>query len=200
MKQILILSPSAAIAQPRGWVDVSAMSPIATSRFDEIHCIGAGSLLLWLLGMAGRAPRAKNIYCHGPLVMPTARSCTEWLSHAGRGALADKYEWRSQAVNLGFNGQLATENDRWLEPLMRTIAAGRDDELVDDFEKKKEHQESRGRLIHRPAFELTNNGFANVYGGSSLLGSEGHVLLCKEDQCELVQASQLADESDIMLP
>lgn len=219
MKQVLVLSPSRLIAQPRGWTEISTMlPPSASSRYDEIHCIGAGSLLYWLLGMAGRAPRASKVVCHGPLVLPTADSCAEWLARDGRDEIADKYEWRQQAIALGFNGQLRSSNQAWLEPLMVTIAGGRCFELAEDFVSKRDRMEAYGRTVHRPAFEKLSASWraggrtamvdvqktmlsvarsasgaeAGEKGEKGDAGGKGElrVLVCKEDECELVPASR----------
>ena len=126
----LFLSPSTALASPRAWPAVTANPPptVRDNRYDEVHCVGGGALLLWLLVRAGRGPRASRVYLHGPAVAPTPDSCAEWLTRAGMPAGAsapDVYEWRQQAVSLGVGGQLRSAELQWLEPMMSSIALGR---------------------------------------------------------------------------
>ena len=50
MTRTLLLAPSPVLAQPRGWQTL-AQAPLLPKdiRYDEVHCVGGGSLLLWLL-------------------------------------------------------------------------------------------------------------------------------------------------------
>ena len=75
----LLLAPGAGLSQPRGWAALAnqpaLISSVPFSRthttVDEVHCVGGGSLLLWLLACAGKAPRGRTVYMHGPVVLPT---------------------------------------------------------------------------------------------------------------------------------
>lgn len=150
----LLLSPSTSLATPRGWGAVSSM-PKLSSRYDEVHCVGGGSLLLFLLFAAGKAPRLRpggKVIFHGPIVHPTASSCSSWLNSlkAGSGKTINEYEWRSSAVSLGVGGALHEPFHQWLEPITKDVAAGRTNQLVDRFNDLQRRSEQKGRLEHIP--------------------------------------------------
>jgi hypothetical protein len=165
----LLLSPSVAMATPRGWQTISSM-PKLTERYDEVHCVGGGSLLLFLLFAAGRAPRLLphgRVYFHGNIIYPTAPSAIDWMNkicQPGQAARSDTYEWRQAALSLGFGGRLHEPENRWLEPIVRSVVSGREGDLVDRFNYLKQRSEDKGRLVHLP-----------------VLGSEAEVLasLCR---------------------
>ena len=148
----LLLSPSHELATPRGWTSLSPDAFPPSARYGEIHCVGAGSLLLWLMLKAGCAPRSTLIVCHGPLVLPTPSSCAAWLRSDGRDASpADDFEWRRQAIALGAGGALRSRP--WLEPLLRTVATGQATVLADDLRSLQSRWERSGRLVHLPLHE-----------------------------------------------
>ncbi len=98
----LLLSPSRALATPRGWEALALSKPSFAERYDEVHCVGGGSLLLWLLTQMRRAPRSREVIFHGPVVLPTPESCAAWLESTGETThLADHLNWRRQALSLG---------------------------------------------------------------------------------------------------
>ena len=139
----LVLAPTATLAQPRAWQNLHAT--YHHGRYDEVHCVGGGSLLLWLLACAGRAPRGRVVHLHGPIVLPTPDSCAAWLADDAS-EYVDEWEWRQQAVKLGVGGAAAP----WLRPLLRTIAVGRSVELGVRAAHMQRRWERNGRLIHLP--------------------------------------------------
>lgn len=152
----LILSPSTALAQPHGWQSlITTPKSWYGGRFDEVHCLGGGSLLLWLLACAHCAPRGRMVYMHGPVVVPTPESCARWLERTpgrvGVPGAGDKYDWRRQAIALGAGGFLQKEDASWLEPLMRCVASGRAYELGARATDMQKRWERSGRLIHVPS-------------------------------------------------
>merc|ERR550514_1402851 len=152
---VLLLSPSASLASPRGWSSLSTM-PKLTDRYDEVHCAGGGSLLLFLLFVAGKAPRLQphgRVFFHGPIVYPTAQSCSAWLDalNTGNGGSAvDEYDWRQAALSLGFGGALHKECNHWLAPLASAVSAGRSYELAEKFNDLQARSVEKGRLVHLP--------------------------------------------------
>ncbi len=151
----LLLSPSTALAQPRGWQALATAPPLpADRRYDEVHCVGGGSLLLWLMACAHRAPRGRVVHLHGPVVLPTPESCASWLARSealGSNPAADDYEWRRQALSLGVAGSgLHGARSEWLKPLLTSIAMGRARELGARASDMQRRWERNGRLIHRP--------------------------------------------------
>ena len=149
----LVLNPSTSLASPRGWQAlVETHSNIPSGKtYDEVHCIGGGSLLLWLLACAGRAPRGRMVFLHGPIVLPTPDSCNAWLERSGsRAPPCDGYDWRQQAVSLGVGGgNIQRDTDYWLWPVLRTIATGRAHELGERAASMQRRWERNGRLVHR---------------------------------------------------
>jgi len=147
----LLLSPSTSLASPRGWDAVSEMPELST-RYDEVHCVGGGSLLLFLLFCAGKAPRLRKggrVFFHGPVVQPTAASCAEWLRSAKPGDCSiNEYDWTTSAVMVGAGGGLTDPAHQWLAPLTKSIAAGRSHELAEKFESLEERSIAKGRLVH----------------------------------------------------
>lgn len=147
----LLLSPSRNLASPRGWAITPTCLPEG-SRYDEIHCVGGGTLLLWLLLKAGCAPRATRVVCHGHMVLPTPESCAAWLGEDAR-VDVDDYEWRREAIKLGIGGALRDSGKAWLEPLLLCIASGRAHELESDFrslQMRWERSGARQRLARCP--------------------------------------------------
>ena len=80
---VLVLSPPTAFATPRNWARLP-LEPAETGILKtEVHCIGGGSLLLWLLFRAGGAPRlhkSGRVIIHGDIVVPTPQSCRAWAA------------------------------------------------------------------------------------------------------------------------
>ena len=150
----LVLSPSTAIASPRGWQVAGAATLPQNARYDEVHCIGGGSLLLWLLACAHRAPRGRVVYLHGPMVLPTPQSCAEWLQRDAPASvdLTDEYEWMRQAISIGAAGGL-DPSAAWLKPLLKSVATGRSSELGARASDMQHRWERNGRIIHRPLVE-----------------------------------------------
>ena len=155
----LVLAPTTSLANPRAWSSISAMNILG--RYDEVHCSGGGSLLLFLMACAGKAPRLRpggKVFFHGDIVYPTPESCKQWLSKDGSNTdddLADAYEWRAAALSLGVGGGLHEPSNRWLEPIARSVTMGRwSTELVDAFNKLKTRTEEKGRLVCLEGQEL----------------------------------------------
>jgi len=146
----LLLAPSTMLSSPRGWSAVSTM-PSLTGKYEEVHCTGGGSLLLFLLCAAGKAPRLLphgRVHFHGEVVLPTSESCAAWLKHSGaKNDILDDYEWRQAAVSLGVGGNLRAHH-HWLEPIARSIVTGRTCDLVEQFEDLRRRSERKGRLVH----------------------------------------------------
>ena len=189
----LLLSPSTSFATPRGWQTLTSYtSPLArSSRYDEVHCVGGGSLLLWLLACAGKAPRAPLVYFHGPVVLPTPESCAAWLDRDAPEArtVNDGFEWRRQAISLGAGGTISGHT--WLKPLLTTVAAGRSYELGARFVQMQRRWERNGRIVHRPwpaddhavGDELTRL-LSSQHEASDSLPST--VLRCTEAECAVL--------------
>lgn len=149
----LVLTPSASLASPHGWTEIARASFNPLQRFDEVHCVDGGSLLLFLLCRAGKAPRLSSrgkVFFHGPVVLPTAASCTDWLARIGAKGTdgTDEWAWRKEALSLGMNGNLHEDKYEWLQPITRSIASGRSAELVAHFKQLQHKSEQKGRLIH----------------------------------------------------
>ena len=186
----LFLSPSTALASPRGWQTLGTPLP-ANARYDEVHCYGGGSLLLWLLACAHRAPRSRVVYFHGPVVLPTPESCTEWLARAGSDTNdADQYEWRRQAVSLGVGGGL-DKGSEWLKPLLTSIATGRSYELGARATDMQRRWERNGRIVYKPLPEEENDVLTELLHGArfSIDSSDCErppaLLKCGEAGCQL---------------
>ena len=149
--RVLLLSPSVALAHPRGWqaITQSSLLPAAGTRYDEIHCAGGGALLLFLLMCSRRSPRGPKVIMHGEMVAPTAESCARWCERAGASTYeVNTFAWRSQAV-MAMAGGL--EGDaRWLEPLLRNIAMGRGVQVEKQFFAWADRWARHGRLVHAP--------------------------------------------------
>lgn len=159
MTRTLLLSPSPSLAHPRGWTQIRSSSPIQqytkSGTYDEVHCVGGGTLLLWLLAAARCAPRSRLVYVHGPMVYPTPESCSAWLARASAlqeaptGILSDTYEWSQQAIMMTLGGALPKE-EAWLKPLLTSVATGRAHELGERALSMQRRWERNGRLVHRP--------------------------------------------------
>ena len=190
----ILLNPSVNIATPRGWASVRPDALPRSKRYSEVHLVGGGTLLMWLLVKAKCAPFATRIICHGPMVRPTPKSCQQWLGDEARRRGIDDdvdiYEWRRQAVVLGVGGNLRAMGKEWLEPLLQEVAMGRCHVLAEDFEAMRVRWERSGRLIYRP--------LEPSILGSQLLGSTDDVrateqavtkpslVQCAEDECDLL--------------
>lgn len=218
----LLLAPSTNLAQPRGWAALANSPslicksvPFSQTRatVDEVHCVGGGSLLLWLLACAGRAPRGRMVYMHGPVVLPTPESCAEWLARDCAAAVAadddnslsaalfhvdnslSSDDWRTQAVMAGLGGGgLPLEHTAWLRPLLTAVACGRADELGARFSSMQRRWERIGRLVHLPMPE-TEDGLLDellrqqMEATSTAKGSAPSTLLrCGEMGCAAVAA------------
>ena len=121
-----------------------------------MHCVGGGSLLLFLLFAAGKAPRLRpggKVIFHGPIVQPSASSCSSWLNSVKASGVRDStfaYEWRQTAVSLGLGGAMHEPFHQWLGPIAKDIAAGRTNALVERFNSLQQRSEQKGRLEHIP--------------------------------------------------
>ena len=165
-QKTLVLSPTTSFANPRAWKAVTGMNIVG--QYDEVHCFGGGSLLLFLLACAGKSPRlcpGGKVVLHGPLIYPTPDSCKQWLVKENKKLLedVDAYDWRQAALSLGVGGLL--EEHRWLEPIVRSLTAGRHEELVEQYDALKSRTEEKGRLLHL----------------------EGHLIKSKSTEQELIQ-------------
>lgn len=199
----LILSPTTALAQPRGWSALASppsLSSKQSTTYDEVHCVGGGSLLLWLLACAGRAPRGRIVYMHGPVVQPTPESCAAWLVRESGGAYSpDKYEWRTQAVALGLSGGgLPPEDMQWLRPLLTSIASGRGGELGSRFADMQKRWERNGRLVHRPLPQAEDALLSQLLQSSideSRAEEACTLLRCSQTGCASLSVPMFADGS-----
>ena len=54
----ILLNPSVNIATPRGWASVRPDALPRSKRYSEVHLVGGGTLLMWLLVKAKCAPFA----------------------------------------------------------------------------------------------------------------------------------------------
>jgi len=185
----LVLAPTASLANPRAWKSVSNMN--IRGRYDEVHCSGGGSLLLFLMACAGKAPRLRaggKVFFHGDLVYPTPESCKQWLSREAIFAddLADAYEWRAAALSLGVGGELTNPSHQWLEPIARSVTMGRwSTELVSAFNMLKTRSEEKGRLIHLKGQDLVKGLFKD--DNEEEEEEPARVLVrCGENECELL--------------
>jgi len=146
----LILSPSSLISSPSSWLGVSDVN--FQGRFDEVHCTGGGSLLLYLLCCARRAPRLTaqgRVIFHGELVYPTFGSVSKWLHKIGLDELIeDECEWRQAAVSLGVGGDFHKKQHQWIEPIKKSVFMGRTHELVAHFDDLMTRSKQNGRLDH----------------------------------------------------
>ena len=146
MKSSILLSPSIGLANPRTWQALPELSLQHQQRIDEIHCIGGGSLLLWLLIRARRIPPVRHVVIHGPMVLPTAESCAEWAASIDPDRAPNEREWRREALCLGLGGALSATNREWLAPILHTIASGRSEELALDMLRYRDRWAEAGRL------------------------------------------------------
>ena len=142
----ILLSPSIGLANPRSWQALPELSLHHQQRIDEVHCIGGGTLLLWLLIRAKRIPRVGHVVVHGPIVLPTAESCEQWVSSIDPEAAPKEREWRREALCLGLGGALSATNKEWLAPILHTIASGRSEELALEMLRYRDRWADVGRL------------------------------------------------------
>ena len=160
---VLLLNPSTAYATPRHWQALAlgpgeATSVPCASRYHEVHCVGGGSLLLFLLLRAGLAPRASRVVMHGELVLPTPESCNRWVARVDPSfPTIDGYTWRREATLLGAGGGLR-KSAPWLESLMRCVASGQHDKLAAEALSLAERWDLSGRLRHMPPLEVSGGG------------------------------------------
>ena len=56
----ILLNPSVNIATPRGWASVRPDALPRSKRYSEVHLVGGGTLLMWLLVKAKCAPFATD--------------------------------------------------------------------------------------------------------------------------------------------
>mmetsp|Transcript_92211 Transcript_92211/g.276686 ORF Transcript_92211/g.276686 Transcript_92211/m.276686 type:complete len:142 (-) Transcript_92211:256-681(-) len=113
----LLLSPSVALSHPRAWQNIPSLPTY--DRISEVHCIGGGTLLLWLLVRAKRIPRVGHVTIHGPMVLPTAESCAHWVATVDSSYVSNERVWRKEALCLGLDGALPADDKRWLAPILR---------------------------------------------------------------------------------
>ena len=198
----ILLNPSVNIATPRGWASVRPDALPRSKRYSEVHLVGGGTLLMWLLVKAKCAPFATRIICHGPMVRPTPESCQQWLGDEARRRGIDDdvdiYEWRRQAVGLGVGGNLRTMGKEWLEPLLKEVAMGRCHVLAEDFDALRVRWERSGRLTYRPLEPSRELTLGSHILGTQLLRSTDDVrateqavarpslVQCAEDECDLL--------------
>jgi len=197
-QRTLLLNPSTNLAQPRGWQAIGSQnSPkwISNARYDDIHCTGGGFLLMWLLVKAGIAPKAKKIYVHGPLILPTPTSCAAWLGQAGQSALTcNQYAWSRQAISLGAGGCMSDQGKVWIEPLLLAVAAGRTQELANDVMALYHRWERKGFLLadaddedwHEFEQGLEVEPAPASGPQDDVANGEKLVVRCAEDACDLV--------------
>merc|ERR1712217_71662 len=147
----LLLSPSIALSHPRAWQSLPSLPIRDQHRISEVHCIGGGSLLLWLLIRAKRIPRIGQVVIHGPLVLPTADSCAQWAEAIECPAyVSTEREWRTEALCLGLDGALSMDDRKWLLPILHDIAAGKSNELCHDMLRYRDRWYASGRLHYEP--------------------------------------------------
>ena len=171
----LLLSPPSTLAQPSGWKKLPAV-PHHLNRCDEVHCIGGGTLLLWLLVKAGRAPRCNQIVVHGRPALPSPTGVEPWLADLSQSEI-DAHEWRKQAVALGVGGAL-TSDEAWLRPILLEMAMGRFEALEEDLLSYAARWESAGRLRYSGTNDEARalESVAAFAGGSGVV-SVSHVAM-----------------------
>ena len=191
----LLLAPGAGISQPRGWAALAnqpaLISSVPFSRthttVDEVHCVGGGSLLLWLLACAGKAPRGRTVYMHGPVVLPTPESCNAWCDSS-----LSSDDWRTQAIMCGLGGG-GEPHSAWLRPLLTAIACGRADELGARFTSMQRRWERNGRLVHLPTPEAEDALLRELQlpqsDGTRVGEAPPTLLRCGETGCAAVAAA-----------
>ena len=138
----IVLTPNVNLVHPRYW---QSLPLIPEQRYDTLHCLGAGSLLLWLLVRAKRSPRVSRVVVHGDLVLPTPESCDDWASTFG--VSVTSHEWRTEALLLGLDGALPSSEHAWLAPILQLVANGRTEELAADMHQLADRWAATGRLV-----------------------------------------------------
>ena len=164
----LVLRPSLALAEPQGWWAVGEV-PSFAQRADELVCLGGGSLLLWLLFRAGKAPwAARRVSVYGALTFPTPESCGAWAASGTRRGdptlptrpPPDPHEWRRQATlllssNAGDRGSQWRPEQLWLIPLLQPTAAGRFEEVHNEMAIALDRWAASGRVTFCAAEALS---------------------------------------------
>lgn len=154
----LLLRPGLALSEPQGWSAVTEL-PHFAQHADEVVCLGGGSLLLWLLFRAGKAPwAARRVSVYGPLTYPTPESCALWAARLATDGAAlethasqDPFEWRRQATLMlsrssGDRGRRLRPEQLWIVPLLEPIAAGRFADVHREMDAAVERWAATGRV------------------------------------------------------
>ena len=179
----LILRPPASILSPASWPDVgsfgSSMEHTATG-VEQVHCVGAGSLLLWLLLQArpnelakqatqglGHPSQLPSVVMHGPLVLPTPTSVADFCSTSASDV---EEEWRRCGVMMFLDDDNMKKTE-WLMHIMRDVAAGRFGQLESDMLRHIDHWDRANKLELRPAADPVSVG-AGALRGPVMLGAD----------------------------
>mmetsp|Transcript_56926 Transcript_56926/g.113110 ORF Transcript_56926/g.113110 Transcript_56926/m.113110 type:complete len:247 (-) Transcript_56926:240-980(-) len=150
----LLFNPATTMANPCQWLPsttAAAVSKFAVTQSDTVHCMGGGSLLLWLLLRSTRhqqrmeALKHVPIVIHGDLVLPTPESVVSWVSSQDISA----YEWQRQGIMLGVGGDLRKPENAWLKSVSADLAAGRFGELESDMLRYIDHWDKKDMLEWR---------------------------------------------------
>jgi len=158
----LLLAPTrGSVDNPANWL--SAKSIVrnqlwCSSGAAEVHCVGGGSLLLWLLLNAQRSGRKgqqtiaepmPSVIMYGEPVLPTPESVGMWSNSAVDPSLAAS--WKDAGDRLYHSPALKLPENRWLSDISETLSKGDFLMLADDLLRHLDFWDAKGCLNLQPA-------------------------------------------------